>query len=132
MKILLKELINPNTAILNDTQKAVLLITHISQSGQMAFDNTASSDNLLTARDILVKLGALTMGDNVVALTSRGQSMLNYHNLVDDMGELTEDGQKILDNSEEVGTAFNLQNVQESFKFLSTINCQKSSLTFSE
>lgn len=119
MKFLLKELINPNTAILNDTQKTVLIITHISQSGQMAFDNTGASENLNQARDSLVKLGAINMGDNMVALTPRGTDMLHYHNLADEMGGLSEEGQEILDNSTEVGTSFNIQDTQESFEFLS-------------
>ena len=121
MKFLLKELINPNTAILNDTQKAVLVITHISQSDQMAFDNTGASENLISARETLNKLGAINIGENVLALTSRGNDMLQYHNLVDEMGELSEEGQEILDNSEAVGTSFNIQDTQESFSFLSTL-----------
>lgn len=119
MKFLLKELINPNTAILNDTQKTVLIITHISQSEQMAFDNTGASENLIQARDSLIKLGAINMGDNMVALTARGNDMLQYHNLTDEMGGLSEEGQEILDNSTEVGTSFNIQDTQESFEFLS-------------
>lgn len=119
MKFLLKELINPNTAILNDTQKAVLLIAHISQSPQMAFDNTGASENLIQARESLVNLGAVVIGDNVLELTARGNDMLQYHNLVDEMGELSEEGQEILDSSEAVGTSFNIQDAQESFEFLS-------------
>ena len=119
MKFLLKELINPNTAILNDTQKAVLIIMHIAQSEPMAFANTNTSANLISARDSLNKLGAINVGENSASLTARGNDMLLYHNLVDDMGELTDDGQSVLDNSEEVGTTFNTQHTQESFKFLS-------------
>ena len=89
MKFLLKELINPNTALLTDTQKAVLLIAHISPTGEMAFSNTSSSENLVTARDSLNRLNAVIIGDNVLKLTDRGDDMLKYHNLVDDMGELT-------------------------------------------
>jgi hypothetical protein len=121
MKFLLKELINPNTALLTDTQKTVLLITHISPSPEMAFSNTNTSENLVTARDSLIKLNSVSVGDNTLSLTSRGNDMLKYHNLVDDMGELTDDANVIMDASEEVSKSYNDQPVRETFDFLSSL-----------
>ena len=121
MKILLKELINPNTAILNDTQKAVIIITHIAPTPEVAFSNSSASENLSTARDTLIKLGALTLRDNALELTPRGSSMLKYHNLIDDMGEITEDAQNILDASEKRGEEYNIQDVKEGFKILPSL-----------
>jgi hypothetical protein len=117
MKILLKELISPNTAVLNDTQKAVLLIVHIAPTERVAFDNTSASENLHTARNTLIRLGALNLGDNAVELTSRGRELMNYHNLIDEMGELTDDGNAILDDSKEVSLSFNMQSIKEEQKF---------------
>jgi len=85
----------------------------------MAFANTNTSENLISARDSLNKLGAVNVGENSASLTARGNDMLLYHNLVDNMGELTDEGQLMLDSSEEVGNTFNIQHTQESFKFLS-------------
>lgn len=121
MKLLLKELVNPNTAILTDTQKAVLIIVHISPSPQMAYDNTSNTDNLSTARDSLVRLNALNFGDNMLSLTDVGEEMLRYHNLVDETGELTEDATNILDSLEEVSTTFKNQEIAEDFKFLASL-----------
>ena len=121
MKILLKELINPNTAILNDTQKAVLIITYIAPTPEVAFSNSSASENLSTARDTLIKLGALTLRNNALELTPRGSSMLKYHNLIDDMGEITEDSQAILDDSERRGEEYNIQDVKECFKILPSL-----------
>lgn len=61
------------------------------------------------------------MGDNAVELTPRGHDMLKYHNLVDDMGELTEDGQTIMDDSEDVSDTFSRQDTLESFNFLKSL-----------
>jgi len=121
MKFLLRELVNPNTAILNDTQKAVLLITHVSPTPQLAYANTSSSKNFISARESLLQFGSITMGDNAVELTPRGHDMLKYHNLVDDMGELTEDGQTIMDDSEDVSDTFSRQDTLESFNFLKSL-----------
>lgn len=122
MKTLLSELVNPNTAILNDTQKAVLIITHISPTPQVAYDNTVPSENLAAARDSLVKMQALRLGENTLEMTSRGQNMLKYHNLVDEMGELTDEANEILQDSQTVGQSFNDQTIRERFSFLSKLN----------
>lgn len=121
MKILLKELINPNTAILNDTQKAVLILVHVSPTEKMAFDATTKADNLARARDSLVRMGMLNAGNNRMYLTDLGTQMLDHHNLVDGE-ELTDEAQELLDQIKEVGRKFtNAENQTESFKFLASL-----------
>ena len=119
MKILLKELINPNTVILNDTQKAVLLITHIAPTPKVAFENSVVSQNLAKAQDGLIKLNMLHVVNNEQRLTDSGEEMLKHHNLVDEMGELTDDANEILERVSDVSDTFN--NVTEEFKFLSSL-----------
>ena len=122
MKILLKELINPNTAILNDTQKAVLVLTHISPTEKLAFDATSKADNLARARDTLVRMGLVRAGNNRMFLTDMGEEMLTHHNLIDDAGELSDDARNILDQIDAVGKKFNdSETQQESFEFLSSL-----------
>lgn len=121
MKFLLKELINPNTALLNDTQKAVLLTAHISTSPEMAYADTNTSENLVKARQGLHSMGMVVLGDSEMATTKQGNEMMVYHNLVDNAGQLTDEGQGILDSTEDVGGSFNDQAVQEQFKFLSSL-----------
>jgi hypothetical protein len=122
MKTLLKELINPNTAILNDTQKAVLVIVQVSPTPEVAYENTVASENLSVARNTLLKLGALRSTENALELTTRGKEMLEYHNLVDETGELSEEGNEVLEASKRVAQTFNNQDVKESFRLLSKLN----------
>lgn len=121
MKILLKELINPNTALLTDTQKAVLIITHVATSPKMAYADTNISENLVKARQGLSKMGMVVLGNSALAITEHGNSMLKYHNLIDDAGELTEDGRATLDSTKDTSGSFNNQAVRETFKILSDL-----------
>lgn len=123
MKLLLKELINPNTALLTDTQKSVLVIIHVSTSPKMAFADTNVSENLVTARNSLAQLNMvlLNIKEGKLAITEKGVSMLMYHNLVDDTGKLTEDGTDILDASRGTSGTFNDEAIHEKFSFLSSL-----------
>lgn len=122
MKFLLKELVNPNTTVLNDTQKAILLTTHVAPTDRVAFDNTSSSLNLAKARDSLRALNMLLVGDGAQQLTDTGREMLKYHNLIDDTDAVTDDGQAILDQTENVSKNFSDADPQtESFNFLKSL-----------
>jgi len=115
---ILKELVNPNTAMLNDTQMAVLLMTKISSSPQMAYANTNEAENLVTARETLAKLQLVEFGNNMLILTDAGEQMLVYHDLVDEGGMVTDEGNEILDRVSQTSTNFVQQEVREDFSFL--------------
>ena len=119
--MLLRELVNPNNALLTDTQKAVLLITNMSSSGKMAYDNTTASKNLATSVNTLNTLGMIQLGDNEVQITDLGKNMLTYHNLIGADGELTDDGKNIMDSTKAVSKSFVTQAANEGFKFLATL-----------
>lgn len=121
MKLLLEDLINPNTPILSDTQKAVLVMTVTASSPQMAFSSSNKARNLVAAREALRKLDMVEIAGNSMSITDNGQEMLEYHNLVDDMGEITDEAREILDSSEETGDSFNNQEIRETFNFLKSI-----------
>ena len=121
MKSLLNELVNPNTAVLTDTQKAVLCLTVVSNSPEMAFNSVTASQNLIHAAKGLKKLGLVNLAANELITTPFGEKMMRHHNLVDDGNMLTQDGKDILDAATEVGEIFNNQSVQESFNFLKTL-----------
>lgn len=118
---ILKELVNPNTALLNDTQKAVLLMTKISSSPQMAFANTNEAENLVVARETLAKLQLVQFGNNMLVLTDAGENMLTYHDLVDETGMVTDEGNELLDRISTTSTNFVKQEVREKFTFLKTL-----------
>jgi hypothetical protein len=69
-----------------------------------------------------LKLGALRSTENALELTTRGKEMLEYHNLVDETGELSEEGNEVLEASKRVAQTFNNQDVKESFRLLSKLN----------
>lgn len=118
---ILKELVNPNTAMLNDTQMAVLLMTKISSSPQMAYANTNEAENLVTAREILAKMQLVQFGNNMLILTDAGENMLTYHDLVDETGMVTDEGNQLLDRISDTSATFVNQEITEEFNFLRTL-----------
>jgi hypothetical protein len=121
MNSLLNELVNPNTAVLTDTQKAVLCLITVSNSPKMAFDGISASKNLAYAGEDLRKLGIVTITNNTVSITPLGTELLQQHNLVDGGDMLTQDGKDVLAASQEVGNIFNVQSIQEDFNFLKSL-----------
>ena len=119
MKFLLKELVNPNTALLTDTQKAALIITHIATSPEAAHSQTSVSENLVKARQGLYKMRMVNLGSNTLTITKHGNNMLSYHNLIGGDGRLTDEGTAALDATNDVAGSFDDQSVHESLKRLS-------------
>jgi hypothetical protein len=120
MKILLKEFITPNTDTLNDSQKAVLLITYIATSPEIAFANTTKSENLATARDILIRIKYLIINDERLELTMAGTHMLTYYNLIDN-DKVTDNGEILLQNMDELKDSYKSQPIKEKFEFLASL-----------
>jgi hypothetical protein len=118
---ILKELVNPNTALLNDTQMSVLLMIKIASSPQMAYATTNEAENLVNAREAVTKLGLAQFGNNMLILTDEGENMLTYHDLVDDNGIVTDEGNALLDKVENTSTSFVNQEIKENFDFLKNL-----------
>ena len=99
MKKICEELENiEKDFLLTDTQKAILLLTHISETPQQAFETTSGTENSTRSRNLLQNLGMVTKDNKKLFLTKKGDDLLINYNLIDDMGELTELGIEILDN----------------------------------
>jgi len=98
MKI--NEIIN-NDLMLSDYQKEVLLLIALAATPYQALDSTIGDVNLVTARNLLVKLGFVETSHNQLRLSSDGQEALRNFNLIDDMGQPTPDGMKLLKNKED-------------------------------
>lgn len=118
---ILKELVNANTAVLNNTQMAVLLLVKIASSPQKAYADTNKTENLVTARETLVKMGLMRIGDSMLVLTDEGENMLQYHNMVDDTDMVTDEGNEILDTVMDVSKAYKNQEIKEEYKLLSSL-----------
>lgn len=58
--------------------------------------NEISSDaNLVAARNLLMKLDAITFSGDKAQLTQKGQQLARDQNIIDDSGEMTDDGNKL-------------------------------------
>lgn len=121
MRIFLRELVNPNNTVLSDTQKSILILCKISPSPEAAYESTSISQNLTEARESLVKLGMVQLTPNSVSLTPPGEELLVKLDLVDEMGELTEEGNKILESIKDVTSSYVNQPMIERFDFLKSL-----------
>jgi len=55
----------------------------------------SSDTNLVAARNLLMKLNIITFTDDNAALTDIGEQVALEQNIIDDAGEMTEDGNKL-------------------------------------
>ena len=82
------------TVRLTDNQKKVMTMILSSATEKLAAENISAGRQLITARDILSKLGLIEFRDGYAALTPEGEKLLKDYNLIDDMGELSDEGSK--------------------------------------
>lgn len=77
-----------------NNQKRVLTKIKSAATPEVAATEISKGNHLVTARDMLIKLNMITVDDNKAEITSQGEQIMKNQNLVDDMGELTDEGQK--------------------------------------
>jgi len=82
------------TVRLTDNQKKVMTMIISSATDKLAAENISTGRQMITARDILVKLKLIEFRDGYAALTQDGEQLMKDSNLIDDMGELTDEGSK--------------------------------------
>ena len=83
------EALSPN---LTDNQKGLLIAIYSSATPQQAFDMSVGSYNTTSAKNELIRLGLIVENGNQLMLTTAGNNALNSNNLIDDEGEITEEG----------------------------------------
>lgn len=83
--------IHPST-----TQRKVLAIIASAATPKLAVANLNVSQNLIAARDILAKLGIITFDQSQAALTSAGHQLAVDENIIDQSGQLTDDGSALV------------------------------------
>ena len=82
---------------LSDSQKAVLAIIALSPSPVVAASTIEQRDNLVMARNLLMKIGAVEAIDGQSAqLTPKGEQLAQDQNIIDDAGEVTDDAQDLV------------------------------------
>ena len=79
---------------LTDHQKAVLTRVKIAQSPRIATDNTKKNTSMDAAREQMIRLGLIAFDGTNTTITPQGEQLLKDESLIDDMGELTPDGQE--------------------------------------
>lgn len=107
-----------NVNRLTTTQKSVLLSIYAAPTPETAYDATTGADNAAASKQSLRTLGLIVVDDvnGRAGVTDKGQEALANNNLIDDVGQLTDEGQKVLDQSEAVKADF--ENATESFSIL--------------
>lgn len=87
----------PIVPVINPTenQKAVLAKIVAAETPKLAANDISKNRNLVVARDMLKKLGFITLDDEGATLTDEGTKVLTDQGLADDMGELTDSGRKV-------------------------------------
>lgn len=90
------------TVHLSDIQKEIMAKVKVAPTEQVAWEeiSKAASDidqNFASARDMLGNLGLLYVGDGELSVTDKGEKVMQDENLVDETGELTDDGLALAD-----------------------------------
>ena len=82
------------TIRLTEHQKTVLAKILASPEGNLPDEDISRGPNLKQARDLLIQLDMITNdGENKYSVTDKGQKIAKDENIIDDTGELTEQGQ---------------------------------------
>lgn len=98
MRILKNILQEQERYSLTDTQKAVILSIKVAPTAELAYDAIKGTENAVTARDALERLGYINVNHatNQATLTQNGEDVVEHENMVDETGEITERGEEIL------------------------------------
>lgn len=94
----LSTLVEQNELTLSSSEKYILLAIHTSQTPVLAFDRIRDSQRDVIASNMLHRYGFIRLATGSVRLTNKGRNALSSYGLVDETGEVTDIGQKIMDN----------------------------------
>jgi hypothetical protein len=84
-----------------DNQKRVLAIIIASPSPKVANEELTGDENLMAARNILMKLGVITVVDGTAELTDKGTQIAQDERITDETGQLTDLGNELAHSTEE-------------------------------
>lgn len=112
----IKESFNPQSVLLTVTQKAVLAVLHNSPTPEAAFATINGTEALVTARNLLERLGLIQIAGNKAGLTQAGRSAIIANNIADETGQMTDEGAALIDtlNGDKPG-------VREGFSLLASL-----------
>ena len=99
-------------------QKSVLAKIKAAATPKTAAADISKTSNLTAARDMLEKMGLITISQEEGAVvTDEGEQVMIDQNLVDESGELTDEGNKAAFGDEKPQ-----EEMEESYSFIRSIN----------
>lgn len=108
---------NPQAVMLTATQKGILAILYNSPTPEAAFEAINGSPTLVTARNLLERLGLIQVAGVRAVLTPSGRQAVMSNNIVDETGQITEEGSALIDAINNLKTG----GMAEGFKLLTTL-----------
>lgn len=105
---LLETINNPNAIFLSNTQKLALAAVISAPTTQMAYESISKNQQMIAARNFLVRIGALASSVGSAKLTETGNDIAMNHNIVDQTGQLTDDAKQLLDQGARLLEAFGM------------------------
>lgn len=93
---------------------------HVAPTDKVALDEISGDRQLIAARDILAKLGLIQFSNTSASITDDGKEVMESSYLIDESGELTDEGQKFAYDNEENKQMNNESLIRGSNRKLST------------
>jgi len=90
---IINEVMHDESIALSAAEKFVLTKLIAAETPQNAFQEVTRGDNVVAARDKLTKLQLMTTTNDTAQITEQGQEVLRKEALIDESGQLTEEGQ---------------------------------------
>ena len=79
-----------------ENQKRVLAKIIAAPNPKVAGEEISGDENMIAARNILMKLGVITFSAGTAELTDKGQQIAQDENIADESGELTDAGNALV------------------------------------
>lgn len=113
--------ITENTIRLTNTQKEVLLSIYVAPTPELAFDATTGEVNIRQAALQLREFGMVNIDENEnrAGVTDEGQAELQNNSLIDDLGEVTPEGERFLGADRPQDNTFESADLSRLIRYLS-------------
>ena len=106
MNNLLREFIDPNTAILSKTDKMILATIQSSPTPELAYENTNGNTSYIVSRNKLYRFGFIQMNTHQCIITDNGKQALITNNLIDENDQLTDEAVELINSMKESKKTF--------------------------
>lgn len=98
--------------LLSDNQKGLLISIYASATARQAYEISIGTEQAVETKNQLIKMNLIFENNNEIILTSIGKDLLFKNNLIDEMGNITDEGKNTITKFENLKYS---QNRLESF-----------------